>query len=714
VYALNIIRRRLEAAGKRLGWTPEYHSVAAARSAADHLRALWDEERGAWLRPLNRDEMRWISNERALAFSDAMYALTRYCHIKDWKNEIVLFEPNVAQRIVLEIIAGMEEVEREIMLQILKARQLGISTLIELLISLRVQTIAGVNAVIASNDPDKSLKMSQMAELNWKLMPPWLLPEQTKYKAGELIEFGNQDSALSIQHGAQFTGIARGTTVTVVHLSELADFINPEQLVDASLLRAMHPSPNVFAAFESTAAGLDNWWHKTWNLSKAGYKNGRARMCPVFLPWYVGTDLYPSETARRTRPIPSDWIASTAVINHAERARAYVRSNELLGRHLGQNWQMSRDQMWFWEYTRDEYKAKNQLPIFYQEMPASDHEAFQSTNISAFDADTIADYREACTKIPDVYAIVAEDIPLRMHPDRRDIDLDKPTLVIRYNAYASERPIRKEFRFVPVKFEGYSNTDPNGKLFIWEHPKPGFEYGLGVDTGDGLGLDGSICEVLRKGTVNQNDEQVAEWASPYVNAHDLAPICLAIATYYRGYDVPGFEGEIRDPKIVVECQRNGESTQHELRKLGWSHFHRWVRYDSTRIRKLRATKLGVVMVPWFRSMMLDFLIKYLRDGWCDINSPWFVNEMQRLERDEMEQSLKANYGGHDDRIMAFGMVLFSIHDMEVRGISPALAEQRQEQKHHEFATWKPGLQESDFYVDSEMPQTVLTYREDYG
>jgi hypothetical protein len=52
--------------------------------------------------------------------------------------------------------------------------------------------------------------------------------------------------------------------------------------------------------------------------------------------------------------------------------------------------------------------------------------------------------------------------------------------------------------------------------------------------------------------------------------------------------------------------------------------------------------------------------------------------------------------------------------MEVRGISPALAEQRQEQKHHEFATWKPGLQESDFYVDSEMPQTVLTYREDYG
>jgi hypothetical protein len=123
-------------------------------------------------------------------------------------------------------------------------------------------------------------------------------------------------------------------------------------------------------------------------------------------------------------------------------------------------------------------------------MPTSDHEAFQSTNISAFDADTIADYREACTKIPDVYAIVAEDIPLRMHPDRRDIDLDKPTLVIRYNAYASERPIRKEFRFVPVKFEGYSNTDPNGKLFIWEHPKPGFEYGLGVDTGDGLGLHG--------------------------------------------------------------------------------------------------------------------------------------------------------------------------------------------------------------------------------
>src|SRR5271154_4342176 len=125
MYSQKIIERRLTDTAKGLGWMPEYHSVAKARQAVDALAKIYDEEEGHWIRPLNRDEIRWIRNERALVSCDHRYALTRYAHIKDWKNEIVLFEPNKAQQIVLSVIASMEDAEREIMLQILKARQLG-------------------------------------------------------------------------------------------------------------------------------------------------------------------------------------------------------------------------------------------------------------------------------------------------------------------------------------------------------------------------------------------------------------------------------------------------------------------------------------------------------------------------------------------------------------------------------------------------------------
>ena len=58
--------------------------------------------------------------------------------------------------------------------------------------------------------------------------------------------------------------------------------------------------------------------------------------------------------------------------------------------------------------------------------------------------------------------------------------------------------------------------------------------------------------------------------------------------------------------------------------------------------------------------------------------------MQSLEGDEMEQQLRAGYGGHDDRIMALGFIVSSFYKwdanywraskvMAYRGRTPALA-----------------------------------------
>ena len=176
---------------------------------------------------------------------------SRYAYIVDWKSDLILFSPNVAQQVIADVYAEAEESELGIWMQYLKGRQLGISTDSELHTAHRAQFFSNVNAVVASSDPDKSATMAKIIETVYANEPWFLVPTTTKYKSGVLIEFGGQNSGISIQHGTQFTGIARGTTPTVVHASELSDFSDPASLVDASLLRAMHSSPWIFLVLES-------------------------------------------------------------------------------------------------------------------------------------------------------------------------------------------------------------------------------------------------------------------------------------------------------------------------------------------------------------------------------------------------------------------------------------------------------------------------------
>lgn len=662
----------MKAASEALGFEIMRHSVPTVDGAVRHFNALIDPEKGQLIKPLTEREKKWVLNERALCQCDFRYWSSRYARILDTEGKLSPFKPSVAQRMVMDVWSTLEEEYKAIAMIQLKARQLGMSTLTELAVAHRAQFYPNVNAVVASSDPDKSAKMAQMMERAWDSQPWYLVPQMTSYRSGILIEFGEHNSGVTIQHGTQFSGIARGDTPTVAHLSELCDYDDPQELVDASLLRAMHDSPWMFLVLESTAAGIHNWWHNKWEFSKENWSKGRSRLCPLFLPWFVGSDIYPTPTWIRTRPIPDGWVPSSTTEKHAERARNYVRYSPILKKLLGEEWTMPSQQMWYWEVSRDEYKSQGNLAKWYQEMPADDTEAFQSTNTSAFDTDIIAEYREQTKPPLGVFGFVGASIPLRVQPDTREIDSSKPPIPI-VSKLADGSIFRCEL--YPLKFTGYSETDFNNKLFIWEWPDEFSTYGIGVDTSDGVGLDRTVLEVNRKGDTQRNDCQCAEFASAYINSYDLPALAYALGYLYS----PHFKGEESvQAKMVIECNRNGEATQLELRKMGWRNFHTWERYDNRKMRMSHSNKIGWWTNSWSRSMMMDLLIKMLRDGWADINSPWFVQEMQDLERDEVRQSLRAMGGGHDDRIMAFGIVLFSMHVRELRGTQRGMVNQRLE------------------------------------
>ena len=464
------------------------------------------------------------------------------------------------------------------------------------------------------------------------------------------------------------------TAQCAVKNSELCEYENPEELVDASLLRAVHHSPSTFFVMESTALGIGNWWHDTWLVSKEGWPSRTSDFRPIFLPWFVGSDIYPDDVWLKAHPIPLNWQPSEVALAHAQRCREFVQRNDLLRRHLGFNWSLPRRQLWWWEVERNISLKKRQLSKFYMETPADDVEAFQNTNPSVFEPETIELLHKDTHSPLAVFGFRGspDHFPLAIQPDLRQIDPEAPILPVRAQCSQAYRPVHADL--VPLKFQGYSGYNEMGKLFVWELPEEGSEYGLGVDTSEGVGQDRSVIQVIRKATLDgRPPAQVAEFASPRLNSLDLFPFVFIVGQFYS---TRRRDGGLARPRMVIECRWNGENVQVELQKHGWPNFHKWTRYHKTKYNLAQERNLGWYSNAWSRPMMMDYFIKALRDQMFMAPSPFLVSELSTLEIDEAGQTIKALHGRHDDRVMACGIVYFSLHILETGGIMQPMSAQR--------------------------------------
>src|SRR5262249_5689623 len=189
---------------------------------------------------------------------------------------LVPFRQNHYQQVLTLAQAELEDASKPIVVQLLKARQGGGTTDTTSKIEHRMLFVPNTAAVIASSDPEKSWKLSEMISRSLPKQPWWLVPPNLKeYQSGEVfLDCFARNSYVSIQHGTQGTGISRGDTVNAFHLSELPDYDNPDLIVDASLFGAWHPSPLHFGVLESTAKGRKNWWHKRWLDNKENWPKG--------------------------------------------------------------------------------------------------------------------------------------------------------------------------------------------------------------------------------------------------------------------------------------------------------------------------------------------------------------------------------------------------------------------------------------------------------
>lgn len=239
-------------------------------------------------------------------------------------------------------------------------------------------------------------------------------------------------------------------------------------------------------------------------------------------------------------------------------------------------------------------------------------------------------------------------------------------------------------------------------LQIWQLPRRGHRYILGVDVGDGLGLDRSVVDVFRMGTMEECEEQVAQFISDTVAPRALAGVIDAIGHLYVWPDG-------REALAAIECNNHGLSCQDTLQlHLGYRHFYIWEVLDQADPQKRWTTRMGWVTTKRTRPILLDQFYTGVTtidpiSGYSDarINSQFTLDEMRDFQTDGALWEAEAAKGAHDDCIIAAGIAHYVCWRLQ-GGETEPLSDRRHRRKEEELRRVRAGDEKTLDYRNSDL------------
>lgn len=222
------------------------------------------------------------------------------------------------------------------------------------------------------------------------------------------------------------------TTIGVVSNSEVSKWQDGSELM-AGLMQAVPKIPNTMIFLESTANGIGDFFHKTWQAAKAG----NSVFKPLFFSWADREDY--------RLPVPENFKLTD-------------EEKKLKIEHDLDDEQIAWRRETMKEFADDERK-------FYQEYPLTDIEAFLSSGNSRFNISALVKMDEKCYE-PKSYEIIEKE-------EKGD--------KIQFG------PIKKEFKLIEVI---------GAPLKIWKEPIASKKYVIGADVAEGIGGDFSVATIM--------------------------------------------------------------------------------------------------------------------------------------------------------------------------------------------------------------------------
>ena len=407
-----------------------------------------------------------------------------YVKITDKKGTQVPFLFNVIQEKINKTIIELRKQKKRIRIIILKARQEGVSTFTQALMLHGTATKENKVGLVVAHRDDATRTVFQKAKYMYNNLPEDIRPLQQASNERALVfdrpsrysgdrEGLNSKMVIATAGGE---GVARGSTLNFVHLSEFAfypgepikDILSP---INAALSKE---DPDAWLIIESTANGYNDF-KVLWDQSVIGEND----YTPLFFAWH---------------DFPEYMME---IVSEEERQQIRESYNDY-EKNIASTFGLTEEQIkWYrWTLRND---CGGDVDMMKQENPSFPEEAFLSTGRPVFPIDVV---------------------------EARLLHLRK--------VYLEEPPIQGEMEYVYDEEKGVMDDakvrfvpDRRGRLFIYKEPVWGHPYIIGGDIAEG-GHDFCAMDVID----NSTGEQVAVFRG-HMDTDIFAKYIYSLGKYYN-------------------------------------------------------------------------------------------------------------------------------------------------------------------------------------
>lgn len=285
--------------------------------------------------------------------------IENYLKIQNKEAKIIPFIMNKPQIKLYKALAKQYKEGKPQRAIILKARQMGFSTLTEALIFKKTVTAKNIKSGIVTHEAQATTNLFNISKRYLNGLPEELRPTIKNSNAKELIFDNDTGTGLNSSIKCMTAGnssIGRSDTFQNLHISEYAFWEGDKENTLAGLLQAVPYNLNTIIIIESTANGFENF-KELWDKAVAGNSD----FVPVFCAWWE------LEEYR----LPYNGFALTE--EEESLKMAFRLGNEQLA---WRRWCIANN-------------CQGNIDTFHQEYPSYPEEAFVSSGNCVFDTNNI-------------------------------------------------------------------------------------------------------------------------------------------------------------------------------------------------------------------------------------------------------------------------------------------------------------------------------------
>lgn len=570
-------------------------------------------------------------------------------------GRMIHFKLSYAQRYLLSILEDMRLAGIPIRIILLKARQWGGSTLVQLYIAwIQLFHKESWYSDIVAQDASTSRKIKAMYSKMLEKLPPWLIdcPDNaqltfTPYEGSQL------DSIITYGKGTNITK-ARDTVITIgtynnpnsgrggdiscVHYSEVGlwedtDGKKPEDII-RSISSSLLMAPLTVEVIESTANGMVNFFYRAYQAAKQGKSNRRA----VFVPWF--------KIEKYTRPVEDKATFAQWLLDNKDNDNPPDGCLDS-GKYYWHLWILGAtfEAINWYILKRKDYIDHQDMMA---EFPSDDVEAFRNSGKNVFSAYHLDKLKETCRE------------PLYVGEVQGDSVQGKLAL--------------RNLHFV---------HDRSGLLKVWMLPQKlkhriARRYLVTVDVG-GRGRDADWSDILvidRYWMIfGGNPEVVAEWHG-HIDHDLLAWKAAQIAAFYD------------NAKLVIESNTietkdndtDGDQSELIFNRIAGVYDNLYIRRASeAKIAQGITTEYGYHTNRKTKPMIISNLVACVRDQSYIERNIDAIGEYAVYEKKENHCSFGAADGYHDDMVMTRAIGLhICFNEMELPAVIKPKPKHQQE------------------------------------